>query len=91
MATLCYMGTLQLPLPKGTQPPIFSPYLLSQNGCLDQDATCREVGVGPSNSVLDEDLAPHTKKGPEQPEPNFRPMYIVAKRMNGSRCHLVWR
>jgi len=23
--------------------------------------------------------------------PNFRPMFIVAKRLDGSRCHLVWR
>ena len=33
------MGT-QLPLPKGAQPPpIFGPYLLRPNGCMDQDAT----------------------------------------------------
>jgi len=32
------MGT-QLPLPKGAQPPIFGPYLLSQNGWMDQEAT----------------------------------------------------
>jgi len=29
----------QLPLPKGTQPPIFGPYLLRPNGCMDQDVT----------------------------------------------------
>ena len=23
--------------------------------------------------------------------PNFRPMSVVAKRLDGSRCHLVWR
>ena len=27
------------PLPKGAQPPIFGPYLLRPNGCMDQDAT----------------------------------------------------
>ena len=27
------------PLPKGAQPPIFGPYLLRPNGCLDQDVT----------------------------------------------------
>jgi len=32
------MGT-QLPLPKGAQTPIFAPYLLWPNGCMDQDAT----------------------------------------------------
>ena len=25
------------------------------------------------------------------PPPNFRPMYIVAKRLDGSRWHLAWR
>jgi len=38
------MGT-QLPLPKGAQPPIFGPYVLRQNGCMDQDATW--YGAGP--------------------------------------------
>jgi len=32
------MGT-QLPSPKGAQPPIFGPYLLRPNGCMDQDTT----------------------------------------------------
>jgi len=32
------MGT-QLPSPKGTQPPIFGPYQLLPNGCMDQDVT----------------------------------------------------
>ena len=27
------------PPPKGAQPPIFDPYLLLSNGCMDQDAT----------------------------------------------------
>jgi len=27
------------PLPKGAQPPIFGPYPLRPNGCIDQDAT----------------------------------------------------
>jgi len=32
------MGT-QLPLPKGAHTPIFSPYLLRRNSCMDQDVT----------------------------------------------------
>ena len=27
------------PLPKGVEPPIFSPRLLRPNGCMDQDTT----------------------------------------------------
>jgi len=29
----------QLPSPKGVQPPIFGPYMLRPNGCVDQDGT----------------------------------------------------
>jgi len=38
--------------------------------------------------VLDGDLAPDRKKGTAL---NFRPMSIVAKWLDGLRCHLVWR
>jgi len=40
-----------------------------------------EVDVGPDNIVLHENPAP----------PSFRPMSVVAKRLEGSRCHLVGR
>jgi len=33
--------------------------------------------------------SPSAKKGAEPP--NFRPMSVVAKQLDGSRCHLVWR
>jgi len=38
-----------------------------------------EVDLGPRHIVLDE------------PPPNFWPIFIVAKRLDASRCHLVWR
>ena len=43
-----------------------------------------EVGLGPGDFVLDGDPAPLPKKGAE-PLPIFRPMSIVAKRLDGSR------
>ena len=47
-----------------------------------------DVNVGlSSGSVLDGDPVPPPKKGVEPP-PNYRPMFIVAKRVDGSRCHL---
>jgi len=46
-----------------------------------------EVGLSPGHTVLDGDPAP--PKGGTAP--NFRPMSIVPKRLDGSRCHLVWR
>jgi len=39
--------------------------------------------------VLDGDPAPLPKKGAEPP--NFRPMFIVAKRLDGLRLYLTWR
>jgi len=49
-----------------------------------------QVGLGPDDNVLDGDPAPLSKKG-QSPLPNFRPMSIVAKRLNGSGWHLTWR
>jgi len=48
-----------------------------------------QVGLGPGHIVLDRDPAPLHKKGTEPP--NFRPMSIVAKWLDGSRCHLLRR
>ena len=66
LATFCYMGT-QIPSPNVHTPPIFGPYLLRPNGCMDQDATWYAG----------------------RPLSNFRPIYIVAKRLDALRCHLV--
>jgi len=48
-----------------------------------------ERGRSPQIFVLDGDPVPLPKKGAEPP--NFRPMFIVAKRLDGSRCHLARR
>jgi len=73
----------------GTAPPILT-HVLCPNSCIDQDASwCggrprprpRCVTWGPSS--------PLPKKG--HSSPNFRPMSIVAKRLDGPRCHLVRR
>jgi len=48
-----------------------------------------DVGLGPGRVVLDWESAP-PKMGAQQPR-NFRPMSVVAKRLHGSRWHLVWR
>ena len=47
-----------------------------------------EVGLSPGDIVLDGDPAPPPLKGHSS---NFRPMSVEAKRLNGLRCHLVWR
>ena len=66
----------------GAEPPIFGRYMLRPNGCMDQDATWYGGSLGPGDFVLDGDLAP---------PPNFRPMFIAAKRLDGSRWQLAWR
>ena len=45
-----------------------------------------EVGLRPGDFVLDGNPAPFPKKGAQPP--NFRLMFIVAKRLDGSRWHL---
>jgi len=42
-----------------------------------------EVSLGSGHIVLDEDPAPLP--------PSFWPISIVAKQLDASRCHLVWR
>jgi len=47
-----------------------------------------EVGLGPCHIVSDGELAPLPQKGGRAP--NFRPIFIVAKRLDESRWHLAW-
>jgi len=49
-----------------------------------------DVGLGPGDFVLDGDTAPLPKKAAEPPS-QFWPISVVAKRLDASRCHLVWR
>jgi len=48
----------------------------------------KEAGLGPGDVVLDGDPALFPQRGIA---PNFRSMSAVAKRMDGSRYHLVGR
>ena len=73
------------PPKKGHSPQIFNPCLLWPNGWMDQDATWYEGTLKPGNIVLDADLAP-PRRGTA---PHFRPMTVVVKWLDGSRCHLV--
>ena len=42
-----------------------------------------EVGLGPGDFVLDGDPAPPSREREQSPPKNFRPMFIVAKRLDG--------
>jgi len=50
-----------------------------------------QIGLGPDNILLDGDPGALSPKRGQSPLPNFRPMSIVAKRLDGSRWHLTWR
>jgi len=84
------MGT-QLPSPKrGQSPPQFLAHLYCGKtaGCIKTPLGV-QVGLSPSDFVLNGDPAPYPKRG-EAPH-NFRPMSIVAKRLHRSKCRLVRR
>jgi len=79
------------PLPKkGAEPPNFRPCLLWSNGWMDQDGTWHAGNHQPGDVVLDGEPVTLPKKGAE-PLPNFRPISIVARRLDTSRCRLIWR
>jgi len=85
------MGT-QLPLPKGAQIPQFSAHIsCGQMAAWIKMSRGMELGIGPGDFVLDGDPAPLPQKGERgaEPPPNFRPMFIVAKRLDASRFHLA--
>jgi len=50
-----------------------------------------EVVLGQGDFALDGDPAPPLQKGGGAPSPQNRPMFIVAKWLDGSRWHLAWR
>jgi len=81
------------PLRKGGEaPPPYSAHVYcDQTAVWLKMALGMEVGLSPGNFVLDEDPAPTSAKRSRSPLPNFRPMSIVAKRLDGSRSHLACR
>jgi len=64
----------------GAHSPILGPFLLWPNGWMHQMPLGMEVGLSPGDFVLDGDSAPCPKTGRT---PNFWPMSIVAKRLDG--------
>jgi len=77
------------PLPK-KGPTIFASCLLQPNASAwIKMPLGTEVGLGSGNIVLHGDPAHTAHKGGRAP--NFRPIFIVAKWLDGLRCYLVWR
>jgi len=77
-------------LPKrGAEPPIFGPCLLWPNGLMDEAGTWHGGRPQPRRLCVRWGPSSPPPKGGEDPLPNFRPISIVAKRLDASRCHLV--
>jgi len=48
-----------------------------------------EVGLDPGHIALETQFMSPQKHGATAHPPDFRPIFVVAKRLDGSRCHLV--
>ena len=72
----------------GAPSPIFGPFLLRTNGWCIKMPLGMVVGLSPGDFVFDGDPAPPPQKVGEAP-PQFPTKSITAKRLHGSRCHLV--
>ena len=80
------------PPPKGHSPQ-FSAHLLRSNGCSLHGSRLSlgmEIGLVQATLCQMGTQDPFPKRG-RSPLPNFWPISIVAKRLDGSRCHLVGR
>ena len=80
------------PLPKGHSPQFSAHICCGEMAAWIKMPLSMELGLGPGDFVLDGDPAPLPKKAKRgRSPPNFRPMFIVAKRLDGSRWYLTWR
>jgi len=76
------------PSPKWAALPQFTAYVYcGQTAAWIKMPLGMEISLGSDHIVLDGDPAPPPQKGAQLP--NFRPMFVVAKQLDGSRCHLV--
>jgi len=71
------------PSTKGTQPPIFGPCLSWSNAWMDQGATWYGGRPRPRRQCVRWGPAPPLKRGAQHPQ--FWPMSVVAKVLDGSR------
>jgi len=84
----CYIVLDGDPAPhqKGAQPPIFGHVCCGQTAGWIKMPLGTEVGLGQVHILLDGD--PASPKRGHVPS-SFRPMSVVVKRLDGSRCHLI--
>jgi len=78
------------PSQRGTAPQFLAHVCYGQTADWIKVPLGTELGLGPGHIVLDGDPAP-PKKGVPVHLRNFWLMSVVAKWLDGSRYHLVWR
>ena len=69
--------------------PVWDVGVLWPQSSMDQDEIWHVGRPQPWPHCLTWDPAPTPPKG-HSPHPSFRPISVVAQRLDGSRCHLVW-
>ena len=75
----------------GATSPIFGLWLLWPNGWMDQDGTWHGSGPWSRPHCARRGTSSPPPKRRQSPLQNFRPIFIVAKRLDESRWHLAWR
>jgi len=68
------------PSPKGAQPPFSAHICCGQMSAWIKMSLGMKLGLGQGDFALDGDHAPLPKRG--RSPPNFRPMFIAAKRLD---------
>ena len=79
------------PPPKGHNPQFYAHICCGQMTAWIKTPLGIEVGLGQATLCYMGTPLPLLTKGGTPPPPNFWPMFIVAKRLDASRFHLVWR
>ena len=85
----CVRGDPGPPPQRGTDPQFSAHVYCAQTAEWIQMPLGMEVGLGSGHIVLDGDPAPLPKGG--IPSVKFWPMFVVVRRLDGSKCHLVRR
>ena len=75
----------------GARSPIFGKFLLCPNGWMHHYATWYGCWHQPRRLCVRWRPSPSSPTNGAEPPPNFRPISIVPKRLDASKCQSVWR
>jgi len=87
----CIKMSLLMEVGLGPTPPNFRPMFIMPNTWMDQHGTWHGDRLQPRRLCVRWGPSSPFPKRRQSPLPNFRPMSVVAKRLDGSRWHLARR